>query len=190
VSSALGEQSHLHLASYFLQPTLARGLGGLLRDARARGVTTSLDTNWDPSETWAGLADVLPFVDVLLPNLEELRAIAVALGSMPSANDEQHAHALAALGPRVVVKAGADGGWSLGPDGVIARAPGIRLEVVDTTGAGDSFDAGYLAAMASGVSDERERLRWAATAGSLSTRAVGGTAAQPDAAELTEALGR
>jgi sugar/nucleoside kinase (ribokinase family) len=67
----------------------------------------------------------------------------------------------------------------------VADAPGLVLDVVDTTGAGDSFDAGYLAAFLTGVTDERERLRWAAVAGSLSVRGRGGTAAQATRAELT-----
>jgi sugar/nucleoside kinase (ribokinase family) len=87
-----------------------------------------------------------------------------------------------------VVKAGKNGGWSVGPDGDYAEAPGLVLDVVDTTGAGDSFDAGYLAAIASGITVETERLRWAAVAGSLSTRASGGTAAQATADELLGSL--
>ena len=72
---------HVHVASYFLQPALAAELAPLLAELRAAGWTTSLDTNWDPDESWAGLADVLPHVDVLLPNSAELRAIATALGT-------------------------------------------------------------------------------------------------------------
>ena len=63
-------------------------------------------------------------------------------------------------------------------------APGLAIDVVDTTGAGDSFDAGYLAAIAHGVDDEQQRVGWAAVAGSLSTRAAGGTAAQATLDEL------
>ncbi len=184
------ELTHLHVASYFLQPALAAGLPALLAEVSSRGITTSLDTNWDPAARWAGLGEVLETLDLLFPNLEELRAIAIALGSAADSSDEEHAGFLAARGPRVIVKAGADGGWSIDRVGVVTRAAGIRLDVVDTTGAGDSFDAGYLAALAAGITDEEERLRWATVAGSLSTRAVGGTAAQADAAELEHAVRR
>jgi sugar/nucleoside kinase (ribokinase family) len=68
------------------------------------------------------------------------------------------------------------------------RAAGLVLDAVDTTGAGDSFDAGYLAAVASGIDDESVRLQWATVAGSLSTRAAGGTPAQPTMAELVAHL--
>lgn len=175
--------AHVHVASYFLQPALAAELPGLLADLRAQGWTTSLDTNWDPAERWAGLDAVLPHVDVLLPNASELRALARAL-ALEGPDDVASARALAALGPHVVVKDGADGGWSVGADGDLVRVPGLPVEVVDTTGAGDSFDAGYLAALAHGVTDEAERLRWATTAGSLSTLGAGGTGRQAGLEDL------
>lgn len=179
---------HVHFASYFLQPQLAKELPVLLRWLRDRGVSTSLDTNWDPVERWEGLAEALPLIDYLLPNGEELRAIAAALGPAPG-SDEAAAEVIAARGPRVVVKAGKSGGWSLSAGSAVQRAPGLVVEVVDTTGAGDSFDAGYLAAIAHGVESEEARLRWAAVAGSLSTLGSGGTAAQANLSRLREAAG-
>ncbi|MFC7876943.1 carbohydrate kinase family protein [Isoptericola sp. NPDC057391] len=180
----------VHTASYFLQPGLAAALPAVLARARAHGWTTSLDTNWDPREEWAGLGDVLPHLDLLLPNRNELRAIAVALGESAGLDDVALATRIAGRGPRVVVKDGADGGWSVGADGEVVRAPGVAVDVVDTTGAGDSFDAGYLAAVASGVTDERERVRWASTAGSLSTLGPGGTGRQATREDLEEVLAR
>lgn len=174
---------HVHVASYFLQPGLARALPALLAVARAAGRTTSLDTNWDPAERWTGVPEVLGSLDWLLPNVAELRAIAAAAGE-PAGPDLGLATALARRGPRVVVKAGADGGWSVGADAVVHRAPGLPVEVVDTTGAGDSFDAGYLAAVWHGVAEETERVRWAAAAGSLSTLGPGGTGRQASRAEV------
>ncbi|WP_019137200.1 carbohydrate kinase family protein [Cellulomonas massiliensis] len=183
---AASDARHVHVASYFLQPALAAGLPGVLAAARARGMTTSLDTNWDPAERWSGVADLLDALDVLLPNVAELRALAGAVGES-AADDRGLGRRLAARGPRVVVKAGADGGWSVAPDGSEHRADGLPVDVVDTTGAGDSFDAGYLAALAHGVQDEDERLRWAATAGSLSTLGAGGTGRQATLADLAAA---
>lgn len=188
VVAAAAGAGHLHVASYFLQPGLAAELPAVFAGLRARGLTTSLDTNWDPAEQWTGLADVLPHLDLLFPNLVELRSLGRALGSPGDADDESTAHFLAELGPRVVVKAGADGAWSVAADGVVTRVAGVGVDVVDTTGAGDSFDAGYLAALAAGVGDESVRLTWATTTGSLSTRAVGGTGAQPTRAELDAAV--
>lgn len=184
----------LHVASYFLQPGLARALPGVLARAREQGWTTSLDTNWDPDEQWAGLDEVLPHLDLLLPNRNELRAIAGALGEPAhpddGLDDVELAARVARRGPRVVVKDGADGGWSVGADGDVVRAPGVTVDVVDTTGAGDSFDAGYLAALAHGVPDEETRVRWATVAGSLSTLGSGGTGRQATRAELEQVLAR
>ena len=163
----------VHFASPFLMPGFTAGLAGLLAELRDRGIGTSLDTNWDPAGAWAGIAEALAVVDVLLPNRAELDAITTTVGPIAA---------------RVVVKDGAAGGWSQHGGGEIVRAPGIRMDVVDTTGAGDSFDAGYLAAIAHGVSDEQERVRWAAIAGSLSTRAAGGTGAQATLDLLREHL--
>jgi sugar/nucleoside kinase (ribokinase family) len=165
----------VHVASPFLTPAVTSDLPALLAELRDAGIGTSLDTNWDPAENWAGIAEALPFVDVLLPNRAELDA----LGGVD---------AIIAAGPRVVVKDGAEGGWSVSRSEDRISAPGLSIDVVDTTGAGDSFDAGYLAAIAHGVEDERTRLRWATVAGSLSTRSSGGTGGQATLDELTAAL--
>ena len=179
----------VHFASPFLMPEFTAGLPALLAELRARDIRVSLDTNWDPSERWAGLDAVLAQVDVLLPNRTELEAIAAVIsgGVLPD-TAEPSGSVIAATGARAVVKDGTNGGWSLGADEVVSRAPGIRLDVVDTTGAGDSFDAGYLAAVAYGVTAEEARLRWATVAGSLSTRAAGGTGAQATLELLLEHL--
>ncbi|MBX3195495.1 MAG: carbohydrate kinase family protein [Schumannella sp.] len=188
----------VHVASPYLTPAITAGLPGLLREWRAAGIGTSLDPNWDPAGEWSALAEALPLVDVLLPNAAELGELSrvsdtrvlqhgAAGQGVPVA---RHGAAELESRPHLVVKAGADGGWSLSPDGVRTEASGLPLEtIVDTTGAGDTFDAGYLAALAHGVADESERLRWAAVAGSLSTRAAGGTAGQPTLDELRAALG-
>ncbi|TDE41434.1 carbohydrate kinase family protein [Nonomuraea mesophila] len=189
-----GLARHVHVSSYFLQPALAAGLPGFLAGERRGGATTSLDTNDDPAGAWDGVAGVLGEVDVLLPNAAEALAIAARL-SQPSGSSagtappaphpegvEAAAARLGALGPVVVVKNGGDGAlaWERGS---LTRAPAVPVEPVDTVGAGDSFDAGFLAARLRGMSLP-ECLRVAVTCGSLSTQAAGGTAAQPTWKEL------
>ena len=78
----------------------------------------------------------------------------------------------------------------MGADGDVVREPGVAVDVVDTTGAGDSFDAGYLAALAHGVSDESSRVRWATVAGSLSVLGPGGTGRQATLGDLDRELAR
>jgi len=180
---------HVHVASYFLQPTLAAELPGLLAWLRGRGVTVSLDTNWDPRERWSGLDEVLGLVDVFLPNEAEAIAVARVLGARAD-DPESAASVLTAAGCRVVVKRGARGALSVGPDGAagavgsVVHVDAVPVEPVDPTGAGDSFDAGYVAALVTGVEDETERLRWAVVAGALSTRGAGGTASQATRVDL------
>ncbi|MEU4163839.1 sugar kinase [Actinoplanes sp. NPDC026670] len=173
----LHRAGHVHVASLYLQPALAAGLAGVFRRARAAGITTSLDTNWDPSEKWESLAEILEHTDVFLPNAAELRAITRI------DDPDEAAAALVAAGTTVVMKDGARGARAWWPGGGCA-APGRDVDVVDTTGAGDSFNAGFLAARLSGA-EMTEAVAWAAAAGSLSTRAAGGTAAQAHRAELT-----
>lgn len=179
---------HVHFASYFLQPELASELPGVLDALAARGVTVSLDTNWDPAEKWTGLEAVLRRVSVFLPNGEEALAIGSAVAGRRLTDVDEAASVLSRLGCRVVVKAGAEGGIAFSAGERVAAAPGLILEVVDTTGAGDSFDAGYLAALDAGVTAEEDRVRWAAVAGSLSVRGRGGTGAQATRDDLAGVL--
>ena len=72
----LAGADHLHVGSYFLQRRLHPEMLDLLQEARRRGLTTSVDPGWDNFMEWdAGILDVLPFVDVFLPNLVEARQI-------------------------------------------------------------------------------------------------------------------
>jgi ribokinase len=178
---------HLHVGGWYLMPRLVAGTADLFARARANGLTTSLDTNWDPTGRWDGVLDLLALTDVLLPNVAELLAVT---GHDPEHPDPASVRAAAdrvrATGTLLAVKAGADGALGWDGDGEHA-APVLPVEVVDTTGAGDSFVAGFLAAHLEGR-PFADALRRAAAAGSLSTRAAGGTAAQPTRAELDAAL--
>lgn len=180
-----GGATHVHVASFFLLPALAAELPQALARLRGHGVTTSLDTNWDPSGEWTGVDACLPLLDVLLPNATEAVALAAACG-LPHGDALEAAIALASRGPLVVVKDGAAGGFAVS-GGDVVRGAGIALDVVDTTGAGDSFDAGFLAAWTSGRPLD-DTVRWAAIAGSLSTRGAGGTGAQATPDEIDAAI--
>ena len=176
---ALDRARHVHVASYYLQDGLRPGLPDLFRRVRANGATTSVDPNWDPSERWdGGLLELLPLTDVFLPNAEEAMRIAGA------ADAERAARALASRAGTVVVKAGADGAVAVSDDGLV-RAPPVAVDAVDSTGAGDAFDAGFLASRLAGDPLERS-LAFANACGALSTRALGGVEAQPT---MDEAIG-
>lgn len=175
----LATSRHVHVTSLFLQPRLAAEVGDLLAEAHRSGATTSLDTGWDPSNRWeCGLAHVLPHVDVLLPNSQEALAIASVLDLAGAPLDlAGAAAALAKRGPLPVIKCGVEGAVAL-VRGHVVRAEGRAADVVDTVGAGDSFNAGFLAGWLGGH-DVAQSLALAVIVGTLSTRGAGGTAMQP-----------
>jgi ribokinase len=120
---------------------------------------------------------VLEHTDVLLPNATEL----LALTGRPDLADA--ARSVVGLGCAVALKDGA-GGAILWADTDTMTEPAPPVEAVDTTGAGDSFDAGFISAMVEGL-PRRLCLQRAVLCGSLSTRSFGGTAAQATRADLT-----
>ncbi len=174
--------AHVHIASYYLMSQVyRRALPSHLRRFRANGCTTSLDTNWDPSESW-DLAALLSEVDVFLPNENELLAIT-------GATSIDDALVRSVYGETsVIVKAGQSGAAAL-VDGSVLRVPAPDIgSFVDAIGAGDSFNAGYLVARADGLAIG-DALKVAAAVGSLSTRGAGGTSSQPDHDEAWRVAG-
>jgi sugar/nucleoside kinase (ribokinase family) len=168
---------HLHVSSYFLQEGLRPGLRGLFARAHAAGLTTSLDPGFDPSERWdPDLVATLGETDLFFPNEVELRAIAGRADIADALRRLENGRT------RVVAKLGAQGCMALEAGEPLA-VPAFRTDPVDTTGAGDSFDAGFLHAWLRGMS-MLDSLRWGAACGSLSTRGLGGTGRQADAAEV------
>lgn len=163
---------HVHVTSYFLQDALRPGLPHLLDEVRAAGATLSTDTNWDPAERWDdGLHEVLARCQVFLPNEQEALAIA-GEGELTATLDR-----LARQTPIVAVKRGPLGA-TCRHLGATLIDPGFAVDVVDTTGAGDSFNAGFLYGFLHSWVPE-ETLALACACGALSTRAAGGTDAQP-----------
>ena len=172
---------HVHVSSYFLQAGLAADLPELFREAHEAGASTSIDPNWDPAGEWdGGLLSLLSETDCFLPNSVEARAI-TGVDDIDVA-----ALTLAERGSVVAVKFGQGGGLAVWGDEDV-RSESIPTDVVDTTGAGDCFDAGFLAGRLAGWPLGR-CLQVAVACGSLSTRAVGGTAAQPTMDEALAAL--
>jgi len=174
---------HLHVSSYFLLGQLAGTLPHLLATAHSLGLTTSLDTNNDPSGQWNGLTEVLPELDYFLPNCAETLAVAARLTGESGDDVRWAATTIARHGPTVVVKAGPRGALQVEPDGSVLYESGTPVSAVDTTGAGDTFNAAYLDSVLRGLG-QHECLRRATRAGALSTQAVGGTAGQPTLQQL------
>jgi len=172
----LRDSKHLHVASYFLQTKLQRELPNLFRRARGLGLSTSLDTNYDPSEKWIGFAELLSVTNVFLPNERE------ALSLSAAANVDEAASRLGSKVEALAIKLGAQGALGV-HKGASVRVASIPVKVIDTVGAGDSFDAGFIYGYLNQWSLEKS-LRLACVCGALSTQHAGGTDGQPT---LTEA---
>jgi sugar/nucleoside kinase (ribokinase family) len=174
---------HVHVSSYFLQTELQRDLASLFGESHQAGASTSVDPNWDPSGGWdGGLLALLQHTDLFFPNEAE----ACRIAGEPTV--ETAAEALAQGASVVAVKQGANGGLARSGD-LVVTAPGLSLEdVLDTTGAGDSFDAGFLAGHLLDWPLAR-CLALACVCGSLSTRSPGGAEGQPTMEEATQVLG-
>ncbi len=170
---------HFHMSSLFLHRGLREHIPELFRRAKSAGLSTSLDTNDDPEDRWDGvLTQVLPYVDILLPNERE----ALKIAGKP---DLQSAISrLAQTVPTVVVKLGPRGALAVA-NGKRLTAPPVPVTVVDPVGAGDSFDAGFLHQHLRGA-ELAECLRFGNLMGAFSTLRPGGTEAFRDRNLLTD----
>ena len=176
----LRKARHLHVASYFLQTKLQPDLPTLFKRARTLGLTTSLDTNYDPSEKWIGFDELLAVTNVFLPNEAEAKSLTGAV------NAEEAANRLRSKVEALAIKLGKDG--ALGTFGCQkVQAESIPVKVVDTVGAGDSFDAGFIYGYLNGWELEKS-LRLACVCGALSTQQAGGTNGQPTLDEAMKYL--
>jgi sugar/nucleoside kinase (ribokinase family) len=140
----------LLVCGYFLLPALRYGgAGTLLQRARARGDETFLDTGWDPdgwtAETRNEVLGLLAWVDVFLPNEAE----AMAIAGEPDVHNAVRA-LQARSGRWCIVKRGPKGSMAVGPGGTQFAIMAPAVQVADTTGAGDAFNAGILQARSEG----------------------------------------
>ncbi len=166
---------HLHISAYFMQSGLRPGIPAVFGQAKAAGMTTSIDPGFDPGGKWGpGLAETLAGTDVFFPNEVELRGISGKDNLEEALASLQNGHTL------VVAKLGRDGAMAI-VNGRLVRVPAPLVEPVDTTGAGDTFDAGFLHRWLAGQSVE-SAMRYGAACGAISTLAPGGTGCQPDEA--------
>ncbi len=189
-ASLIARARHVHLGAFYLQDRSRQRLPAFFAAARERGLTTSFDTNWDPTERWnGGVLETLRASDVFFPNAAEARRIArmddvdeaaVALATMGAEGRTDG-------GPVVAVKQGSAGAIAVTAGGPIVRVPALPVDPIDTTGAGDSFDAGFLRAWLDG-GDLRESLELGVACGALSTQRLGGVDGQPTLAEARAVL--
>jgi sugar/nucleoside kinase (ribokinase family) len=162
--------AHYHVASPFGLPKMRGRHAGLLRRARERGLSTSIDTQWDSRGGWLEeLAPCLPHTDILFCNEDEARMLS---GTTDASATAQMLRGLGA--GTVVAKLGAQGcllSTGLGETAV----PAYDVEVVDTTGAGDCFVGAFLSEMLRGSTLEQSA-RFGAAMAAFGIGQLGATA--------------
>ncbi len=163
---------HLHVSSYFIQTSLRPGIGKLFQRARAAGLSVSLDPACDPAGVWGPeLPEVLRDVDIFLPNDSELSGISGHGDAEDGLRELENGHTL------TVAKLGS-GGAMLLENGQIVYQAAPQVPTIDATGAGDSFNAGFLHGWLHDLS-LTEALGLGVACGSFSMQGLGGTASQP-----------
>jgi sugar/nucleoside kinase (ribokinase family) len=172
--AAYRRHRHIHFAGFRPPfPLNARLLDGL----RRAGVTTSLDIGWYPAVYRdPSFLDLVRRVTVFMPSWRDARWLT------GRAKPDAALRALGDLVPVPVIKLGSRGAIGL-EDGKIVRVRPLRVRAVETTGAGDAFNAGFLWAYLRGEPVTR-CLEAGNICGALSTRAAGGTAAFPTLREM------
>jgi sugar/nucleoside kinase (ribokinase family) len=173
----LPEARHVHITALWQGRALQKELAGLMDELRARNVTISLDTQYDPDDLWGDpLPDLLARSDIFFPSDAE------AVRITGSANPEEALTALAEQVPLVVMKQGAFGATLAAGEKRVAH-PAFTVRVVDTTGAGDAFAAGFLHGWLRGwpINDV---LRYANATGALAVGRFGAVEGAPSEREV------
>lgn len=171
---------HIHISSIFIQSGLKRDLLRILKLAKERGITVSLDTQWDPMEKWdLDYTEILPYVTLFMPNETELKGLA-GTSDLHEAIEKIRPY----IGEACIVKCGSQGSILFQKDGTTLEAsPFLNTEVIDTIGAGDSFNAGFVYSYVKGYS-LAECQRLGNLTGAINTTAAGGIGAFTDKNEI------
>jgi sugar/nucleoside kinase (ribokinase family) len=151
---------------------ISPGLDRRLLALRDRGIRLFADSAWDPSGAWSGeCLAILPYLDSFLPNHAEALAYSRALSL------EAALECLAQQTSTLVVKCGPTGAWARQGEQLV-RVPALPVTVLDTTGAGDVFNAGYIYATLAGWPLE-VRLRLGSLCAAISVTCHGGSLGAP-----------
>lgn len=168
---------HLHVSSIYLQHKLLDSLATVFAEAKGYNLTTSLDTQGDPLNKYEKIWEILEHTDIFLPNESEAKAIT------GSTSLEDALEKLSSTVQTIVIKRG-----SLGAVGrkqrKTAMVDAIKIDPVDTTGAGDSFDAGFIYYFVGKSESLGASLRFANALGALSCLYIGGAGGRISEADV------
>jgi len=172
----LQKARHMHFSSFYLQPKIRSQGAELFARAKKMGLSTSLDPGWDPQEKWSDILPVLRYVDIFLPNEQEMTHIG------GGSTFEESLKNLKATIPIIVVKRGSQGAICRNKGQTISVGA-YKITPVDTTGAGDSFNSGFLYRwLKSG--NLQICMKYGAACGAIATTRMGGATASPTLEEL------
>jgi len=165
------EGKHIHISSIFLQPELQKNVYEIFKLAKEAELTTSLDVQWDPAEEWdVDLQKLLPYVDVFLPNKQELLCLTKE-NELQDAVDK-----VSDSGNTIVIKMGNKGSICCSEGNQNKLPAYLNENVVDAIGAGDSFNSGFIFKFIQGA-DLSECQIFGNLIGAINTTRAGGTAA-------------
>lgn len=165
---------HIHFGSFYLQQKMQKQWKDVFQRAQSIGITTSFDTGWAPDNDWhtSEILEILTFTDLFIPSEDEFlklfscTTIAEAISKLPNNRG------------LVAVKRGSKGAAIIKPDETVIHKPPFKIVPVDTTGAGDSFNAGLISSYLKEL-DPNDSLEFASACGALATQRIGGASEVP-----------
>jgi sugar/nucleoside kinase (ribokinase family) len=165
---------HLHFGSFYLQQKMQPHWKTVFSQAQQHGITTSFDTGWAPDNNWhtSEILEILPYTNLFIPSEDEF------LNIFSCQTIEQAIAKLPKTRGAVAVKRGSKGAAIIGPDGMIIHKRPFNVVPIDTTGAGDSFNAGLIASYLKRL-DFENSLDFANACGALATQRIGGAGHVP-----------
>ena len=176
---------HIHIGGALLLTGIGpEDWARTLERFKQAGATTSLDPAWDAGGHWLEkLEPALPHIDYLFPSKVEAEMLSGEKEPIDAGKSLMRKGA-----KRVVVKLGGEGSILVEKEDIL-RQRAFEVEVRDTTGAGDAYDAGFIAALMQGKGD-KEAMRWGAAAGALAVSDYGATTSLRSAERLINLLSR
>lgn len=174
------EYRHFHLSNFFLQKGIQPDILNIFKKAKKIGLSTSLDLQWDPSERWDfDYQSCLPYVDIFMPNEAELKALT------GQTSTELAVEKVVPYANILALKMGNHGSWGITENESIKIPAFVNEAHVDSIGAGDSFNSGFLVEFLRG-SQLKDCLINGNLMGAINTAAAGGTAAFDDRVRFEE----
>jgi sugar/nucleoside kinase (ribokinase family) len=173
------QADHIHFGSYYLQEEMRKDWKRIFSKAKEFGISTSFDTGWDPNGEWhsADIIELLEFTDLFIPSEKELFEI------MKVHDIDLIPNSLSKSRGLVAIKRGEKGSLLIDENEVVIKKEAFPVEPIDTTGAGDSFNAGLIAGFLSGKMGQ-DLLQLANACGSMATQRIGGASKVPTIEEV------